>query len=82
MLYKQYLNESRSRRLRRLCESEYTVRPETRNKFIDIIEETFEEQGNNCDLNFLDTSLITDMSRLLVILLSLTVTFLVGMFQM
>ncbi len=58
------LDKSRSRRLRRLHESEYTVRPETRNKLIDIIEETIEEQGNNCDLNFIDTSLITDMSRL------------------
>ena len=29
-----------------------------------IIKDTIREQGPRCDLNFIDTSLITDMSRL------------------
>ena len=41
-----------------------TVKPKNRRELYDIIEETIEEQGNNCDLNFIDTSLITDMSEL------------------
>ena len=55
MLYKHYLNESRSRRLRRLRESEYTVQPKTKDELKDIIDKTIREDGYDCDLNFIDT---------------------------
>ena len=41
-----------------------TVQPENKYELKDIIEDTIKEQGNNCDLNFIDTSKITDMSAL------------------
>ena len=41
-----------------------TVQPKTKDELKKIIEETIKEQGNNCDLNFIDTSEITDMSYL------------------
>ena len=41
-----------------------TVQPKTKDELKKIIEDTIEEQGNNCDLNFIDTSLIDDMSEL------------------
>ena len=41
-----------------------TVKPKNHRELCDIIEETIEEQGNNCDLNFIDTSLIDDMGEL------------------
>jgi surface protein len=44
--------------------NEYTVRPKTRKELEKIIKETIEEQGNRADLNFIDTSLIDDMSYL------------------
>ena len=40
------------------------VQPKTKNELKKIIEDTIKEQGNKCDLNFIDTSLIKDMSRL------------------
>ena len=39
-----------------------TVQPETRGELKKIIEDTIKEHGFNCDLNFIDTSLITNMS--------------------
>ena len=49
----------------RLTESvKTTVQPKTKDELKDIIEDTIKEQGNNCDLNFIDTSKITDMSYL------------------
>ena len=41
-----------------------TVQPKNKVELKKIIEETIKEQGNNCDLNFIDTSKITDMSYL------------------
>ena len=41
-----------------------TVQPKTEDELKDIIEDTIKEQGFNCDLNFIDTSKITDMSDL------------------
>ena len=46
-----------------LNESE-KVQPKNKNELKKIIEETIKEQGPRCDLNFIDTSLITDMSEL------------------
>ena len=40
---------------------EFKVQPRTKEELKQIIEETIKEKGNNCDLNFIDTSLITDM---------------------
>lgn len=40
------------------------VQPKTKFELRRIIEDTIEEKGINCDLNFIDTSLITDMSYL------------------
>ena len=36
----------------------------TKDELKKIIEDTIKEQGFNCGLNFIDTSLIEDMSRL------------------
>lgn len=47
-----YLNES------------YTVQPKTKEELQQIIKETIEREGNECDLNFIDTSKIKDMSML------------------
>jgi surface protein len=41
-----------------------TVKPTTKLELAWIIEETIEKEGLNCDLNFIDTSSITDMSWL------------------
>ena len=54
MLYKHYLNKS----------VKTTVQPKNKVELKKIIEDTIKEQGFNCDLNFIDTSLIKDMSSL------------------
>ena len=41
-----------------------TVQPQTKKELVDIIKRTCKRKGWNCDLNFIDTSKITDMSRL------------------
>ena len=40
------------------------VKPKNKKKLLKIIEETIKNKGPKCDLNFIDTSLITDMSFL------------------
>ena len=66
MRFIDFLNESnrKTKQLRRLTitESEYTVQPKTKDELIQIIKDYCEENGWNSDLNFIDTSLITDMS--------------------
>ena len=47
-----------------LNESDYTVHPKNKNELQKIIKDTIGEKGPRCDLNFIDTSLITDMSEL------------------
>ena len=54
MLHKYYLNEA----------ANTTVQPKTKDELKKIIEDTIKEQGYNCDLNFIDTSLIKDMSAM------------------
>ena len=54
MKFKYFLNEA----------VKTTVRPKNKVELKKIIEETIKEQGFNCDLNFIDTSLIKDMSYL------------------
>ena len=44
--------------------AETTVQPKTKDELKKIIEKTIKEQGNKGDLNFIDTSKITDMSEL------------------
>lgn len=41
-----------------------TVQPQTKKELADIIKNTCKKKSWNCDLNFIDTSKITDMSRL------------------
>ena len=68
-----------------LNETETTVQPKTKDELKKIIEDTIKEQGLNCDLNFIDTSKITDMSYLFYNVkfnLTSTETFQNGMFQM
>lgn len=48
----------------RLHESEYTVRPKNIDELVEIIKATISEEGNKCDLNFIDVSRIKDMSGL------------------
>ena len=40
------------------------VQPKTKNKLKKIIDKEIKEKGPNCSLNFIDNSLITDMSHL------------------
>ena len=54
MNFKYFLNEA----------TKTTVQPKTKDELKKIIEDTIKEQGYNCDLNFIDTSLIKDMARL------------------
>ena len=44
--------------------STYSCQPKTKNELINIINNRIAEEGPNCDLNDIDTSLITDMSGL------------------
>lgn len=41
-----------------------TIQPKNKKELKRIIRETITKEGNECDLNFIDTSLITDMSGL------------------
>ena len=43
---------------------ETTIQPKNKVELKKIIEDTIKEQGYDCDLNFIDTSKITDMSKL------------------
>ena len=47
-----------------LNEAESTVQPKNKSELMKIIKDTIKKEGNNCDLNFIDTSAITDMSEL------------------
>lgn len=40
------------------------MRPKTKEELIKIIIQTIKKEGLECDLNFIDTSLITNMNRL------------------
>ena len=44
--------------------SSYSCQPTTKKELKEIIKERISEQGNKCDLNDIDTSLIDDMSFL------------------
>ena len=55
--FREFLNESSE-------SSRTTVKPKKKSELIDIIEDTISEEGFDCDLNFIDTSAITDMSEL------------------
>ena len=48
----------------RLNESESTVQPKNLGELRQIITDTVKEKGLDCDLNFIDTSKITDMTLL------------------
>ena len=52
--FREFLNES----------SKTSVKPKNKSELMKIIKDTIKEHGNNCDLNFIDTSEITDMSEL------------------
>ena len=42
----------------------YSCQPKTKKELVEIIEDRISKEGHNCDLNDIDTSLITDMSYL------------------
>ena len=50
--------------LDKLENKETKVQPKIKEELKQIIKDTIEEKGNKCNLNFIDTSLITDMSSL------------------
>ena len=47
--------------LDKLENKETNVQPKTKKELKQIVEDTIREKGSECDLNFIDTSLITDM---------------------
>ena len=55
--FREFLNENSGT-------SGTTVQPKNKFELIDIIEETIVDEGYNCSLNFIDTSLIKDMCNL------------------
>ena len=50
--------------LDKLENKEIKVQPKTKEELKQIVKDTIKEKGNKCDLNFIDTSLITDMNGL------------------
>ena len=61
---KQHINES-LKIGKNLSEwSSYSCQPKTKKELEHIIEDRISKEGPNCDLNDIDTSLITDMSNL------------------
>ena len=46
--------------------SVYSCQPKTKDELKEIINNRISKEGLNCDLNNIDTSLITDMSELFV----------------
>ena len=52
MNFKYFLND----------EGKIAIQPKNKVELMKIIKDAIKEQGNNCDLNFIDTSKITDMS--------------------
>ena len=54
MNFKYFLNES----------GKVALQPKNKVELMKIIKDAIKEQGYNCDLNFIDTSKITDMSYL------------------
>ena len=50
--------------LNKLENKETKIQPKTKDELKKIIEDTIREKGYECDLNFIDTSLIDDMSLL------------------
>src|SRR5574344_2859610 len=55
-----HLNERPPRRITESSSSK--VQPLDKDELIEIIIDTIREEGDECDLNFIDTSLIIDMS--------------------
>ena len=63
MRFTEYLNYTNSSR--RITESSSRkVQPKTKKELIQIIKDTIEKEGYDCDLNSIDTSKITDMTEL------------------
>ena len=63
MRFVEYLNYTNSSR--RITESSSRkVQPKTKKELIQVIKDTIEKEGYDCDLNFIDTSKITDMAEL------------------
>ncbi len=50
--------------IHKIQKTKTTVKPKGKADLIKIIKDTIEKEGNECDLNFIDTSEIEDMSRL------------------
>lgn len=61
---------------------EKTIQPKTKEKLKRIIDKTIKEKGNNANLNFINTSLITDMSELFFFLVISMEIFQAGMLVM
>lgn len=57
--FREWLEESEKE-----SNSSLTVKPKTKKELQNIIQNTIDKEGPDCDLNFINTSEITDMSRL------------------
>ena len=65
MKFSEYVNLTNNNSSRRITESSTSkVQPKTKIELMRIIINTIREEGDDCDLNFIDTSKITDMSEL------------------
>ena len=61
---KQHINEALKIGKNLSSFSTYSCQPKTREELENIIKERISKDGPECDLNDIDTSLITDMSRI------------------
>ena len=64
--FREYINKSnrKTSRFKGMYEARETVQPLDKDDLIRLIKDAIEREGEDCDLNFIDTQYIDDMSHL------------------
>ena len=64
--FREYINKSnrKTSRFKGMYEARETVQPLDKDDLIRLIKDAIEREGKDCDLNFIDTQYIEDMSHL------------------